>query len=179
MARRVHHSRGFGQGSQRRLTSWALGPGGDDLPTLDAIIVSASSSVIYGTGITPTAAPVTIVRTRGFVNVTQLTATAVGDGYQWAFGIGIVSADAGGVGITAVPKPFDDIDWPGWLWHQMGTQKESIGGGADHVQVVNIDSKAMRKIGLNEVAFLVMQFGEVGTSTIEVTAATRMLVKLP
>jgi len=179
MTHRKSSSRGFDRGSQRRLTFWNLGPGGDDIASMDAVVVASSQSIIYGAGLSPLIPNLTIVRTRGYIEFGLNAATAVGDGFQWAAGIAVVSLDSFTAGAASTPTPFDDIQWPGWLWHAQGALKETIGGGADHVQRVVIDSKAMRKIRLNEVVALFMQFGETGTAQLEVTAGSRMLVKLP
>ena len=181
MAHPSRRSRGFAR-ARRPAKTWNIGPGGDDIPTLDVLTFSSSTTMILGAGITPTVDPLTILRTRGFLNFNLRAASAQGDGYNWAAGIGIVSADAFAVGVTATPNPFDDASWSGWLWHAMGGFHTSIGalaiGDPSVNQVsVEIDSKAMRKLKLNEIAFLAIQAGETGTSVMHVAGATRMLLQ--
>ena len=170
---------GFARGAPRRLTSWALGPGGDDLGTMDAQVRTTTGNIIYGSGVTPVVPNLTIVRTRGFVDMRLLSATAVGDGFNYALGLGIVTNDAFSIGVTATPNPFDDADWPGWLWHDMGTLKKVLGDVDGLWRRVEIDSKAMRKLRQNEVYGLYMDFAQVASGNLEVTAATRSLFKLP
>ena len=178
--------RGFSRSSvaraPRRRTEWSLGPGGDDIATLDAATASASVNSVFGSGVIPLVGGLTITRIRGFVQLSLESATAAGDGYQYGLGIGIVTSDAFTVGITAIPKPFTDADWGGWLWHHIGAINAPIAGGAGAVPLDNtrieIDTKAMRKWSLNESLFLVGEFGETGTAVITFMGATRMLVKL-
>ena len=164
----------------KRRVAWLLGPGGDDIATLDPIAFTSSTNAILGSGVEPTIGPLVITRTRGFVEVVLTSAGAVTDGYNYAMGIGIASADAFAVGVTAVPNPFDDIDW-GWLWHHMGSIRAPFDAQADNPdvrsQLIEIDSKAMRKLALNEVCFLAIVGGESGTATMTVRGATRMLFK--
>ena len=174
--------RGFDRSVPRRLTSWVLGPGGDDI-AFDPVSFTGSSSALIGSGITPSVDRFTIVRTRGFMNIRLQAADAAGSGFTYAAGIGIVSLDAFTAGISSTPFPFNDVNWPGWLWHHMGVFKSPVGaltvgaGLAD--QHIEIDSKAMRKLRQNEVMFASVQVGEVATATLVVEIMTRVLVKLP
>ncbi len=176
---------GFRQArSQRRKTTWTLGPGGDDIATLDVVAVSSSTQFVMGSGIIPTIPELTLVRTRGMLELVLTAATAAGDGFNWACGLCVVSDDAFTVaGINAIPKPFDDADWGGWLWHRFGMlhSPEAFGGTetASANQLIEIDSKAMRKIGANEVMAAIFQSGEEGTAVMDVRIVTRALFKLP
>ena len=113
-------------------------------------------------------------------------ATGAQDGFFFALGIGIATVQAfTDVGITALPLPLDDIGWDGWLFHQMGTLRtgEKIGSSLDtgptDVLQWEIDSKAMRKVSVNEVVYAVLQSVESGTATANVQMMTRALFKLP
>ena len=179
-----HRSRSrFGQG-QRRLTSWSPGPGGNDLATLDAVAISTSTDTIIGLGQTPTVDRFTIVRIHGFLELSLETAGAVASGFSWAAGIGIFTTDAfADVGATAMPSPFDDIDWPGWMWHQQGalhTTQGAVAVGDPSINpvVIPVDTKAMRILRNNETVGMVLQSGESGVSIMRVRASTRMLVKI-
>ena len=185
---RQRSSRGFARAPQRRLTSWFLGPGGDDLPTLDIQAFSSNTTLIIGSGITPLIDNLTIVRTRGHLEFILESADALRSGFNWVAGIGIVTSDAFAVGVSAVPNPFDDADWPGWLWYASGgihspssTAIPTVGDQQTVVDnpIVEIDSKAMRKLRVNEVMFLSVQGGETGTAVMSVRGMTRVLVKLP
>ena len=43
-------------------------------------------------------------------------ATSALDGFNGAFGIGLVTRQALAVGVSAVPTPLDEEDWDGWLY---------------------------------------------------------------
>ena len=163
----------------RRQTGWELGPGGDDLATLDEVDVSASSVSILGSGVAPTVDGLTIVRVRGMIEVTSQVLTAIGDGVNFAFGIGVVTAAAFAIGVTAVPTPFTEASWEGWLWHQfVGVHGSPTIRTISNPINIEIDSKAMRKIGSDEVLMLAMEAGTIGTVTVSVRAVTRVLFKL-
>ena len=165
--------------SPKRRTLWDLGPGSSS-SDLSVQSVTSSSSVIVGTG-AEAQEPLTVVRLRGMVNLQLSAATAALDGFSVFLGIGIASADAFGAGVTALPKPFDDIDWSGWLWH-FGTSIKVPAAGAVGTTIdqldIPIDSKAMRKMNINETLFLLAQFTEVGTATVQIGGYTRVLAKL-
>ena len=186
MPRSRQFSGGFSRGRPRRKTTWSLGPGGDDLLSMDTIGFSASGQFILGSGVAPVVPELTIVRIRGYLEVGLRTADAALAGYNYVAGIGIVSGDAFSVGVTAVPKPFDDIDWPGWLWIHMsglhapaGALASSSADAQTTREVVVIDTKAMRKLGTNEVLFMIVQAAETGAATMDIRGGTRVLVKLP
>ncbi len=181
-------SRGYGRGglvrppSQRRRTQWELGPGADDIATFDLVTQSASANVIFGSAITPGTSALTIGRLHGFFSLQLMTASAAGDGYNYALSIGVASLDAVTATGTALPDSFDDIDWK-WAWHHMGfigapLASDAVGTPVDQ-QMIPIDMKVQRKLGLNEAMFVAGQFGEVGTASLDIRVATRVLVLLP
>ncbi len=185
MARAIR--RGFSRGSARgvrRKTQWSLGPGGDDLATLDAVGISSSTTVIIGSGVTPAVSQLTVVRLHGHLEFALSSAVAALGGFSFAYGIGIVTSDAFAIGVTAVPNPFDDIDWPGWLVHGSGAIRSvvgalAVGDPSINPLVVPLESKSMRILRLNEIMFLAVQAGESGTANVNVRGMTRLLVKLP
>ena len=161
----------------KRATAWGIGPGSSV-----ATAFSIDTSTILGSGVAlVTEDRVTIVRIRGALQAFLTAATAAADGFHCALGIGIVSADAFAVGVTAVPNPLDDMAWPGWMYHRFfdvhsgGTFNAADGG----VQVrFEVDSKAMRKFGINETLFGVLQVVEDTTAVMQVYFDSRILVKL-
>ena len=168
---------------ERRLTSWALGPGGGD-DDFDVTSVSAGGDVILGQGVTPTIPNMTLVRIRGKLFFHLTSADGAGSGYTFGVGIGIVSNDAFAVGVTAVPKPIADADWPGWLWYDFVSAKAPIGAISaanwqQVPQVITIDSKAMRKFRNNETLFVIVELAEVTSAVMEIACMTRILLKLP
>jgi len=177
-------SRGFGPRGPRRLTTWILGPGGDDLPTLDAISFSANTIAILGSGITPVIPALTIVRIHGHLELLFSAADVALAGFNWVAGIGVVTLDAFTAGAGSIPDLFADIDWPGWMWMATGsihTAKGAFAVGDPTVNpvIVKIDSKSMRKLRVNEVMFMAFETGEAPAATMTVRGMTRALVKLP
>ena len=162
----------------KRQTGWEEGVG--ELTSLQA--VTASTSLIIGSvGFQLAVDGVTLIRTRGIIQVI-LTAAGAAEGFNGAFGICVVSNDAFAVGITAIPNPVDDMDWDGWLYHQfwslMAPAAFQATGTGPFVKDLVIDSKAMRKVGQNDTIVLVGQFLEIGTAALSVTAGSRFLFKL-
>ena len=107
-------------------------------------------------------------------------ATNANDGFNYAFGIGKASLAAFTAGVASVPTPFTEAAYSGWLWHTMGFIGSPVAGAEGTTRdtlIISIDSKAMRKLEADEVLYLAGEFGEVGTATMIVKAATRMLFK--
>ena len=177
MARRL---RGFSQGrtsGKRRQTGWEAGPGS---LTMAEGTLSGSGNLIIGSGIAPVVDGLTLVRTRGDITMGLRTAGSVGDGFLVGVGIGIVTNDAFAVGVTAVPSPIDDMDWDGWLFHKLVNLFTVVGTEDNPVTAarIDVDSKAMRKIGINETMYLSAQGVEVGVATMAIAGITRTLFKL-
>ena len=163
----------------RRRTGWEEGPG---IQTLSQF--TTSTAAILGAGQSFNLDGFTIVRIRGLLDMFLTTATANGSGFVGAFGIGIVTDAAFAVGITAVPTPLTEIEWEGWMYHQFisvhgpagTTAFPAISAGS---QIV-VDTKAMRKIGSDEVLMAVIEVTEdVADATLNVRFGSRMLLKLP
>ena len=90
MARPRGSSRGR---TNPRKTSWGLGPG-DQGP----VVITGSGNTILGNGAAPSVLGATMVRIRGQLGLTMLAATAIGDGYTGAVGVGVVTASAFAIG---------------------------------------------------------------------------------
>ena len=108
--------------SQRRRTGWEVGVG--DISALQSI--TTSSVAIVGNGLVALLDGLTLVRTRGIIQLVLTAAASPLDGFRGAFGICIVSEDAFGIGATAVPDPVADAGWDGWLWHQFYSLMQPI-----------------------------------------------------
>ena len=164
----------------RRQTAWQQGP-----ESVGAAITSTSAALWSATGASMASGrEVTIVRTRGWMHaVMNISDTAQG-GFRGACGIGIATIEAIAAGVAAVKHPLGDIEWDGWLWHSVfdvRTITSTIADGSNAAAVsqrVEIDSKAMRKISDEEVMFGVVEVVEVGISSMQLWANTRVLVKL-
>ena len=145
--------------------------------------VSIDSVNLFPTGITASVDGLTIVRTRGELLLTLSSTPVAGDGWpEIAFGICIVSENAAGIGVTAIPDPIADIAWDGWYVYWTGaihTGQNNLYGPAAAARIV-IDNKAMRKHKNTDVAVGVISFlGEEQTSVVEARLNTRELVLLP
>ena len=83
MARGRSLSRGFARETRGTRTRpfWALGPGGDDIASMDSVVFSSSSQSIMGAGVTPTAQGFTVLRTHGFLELILHSATSLADGF--------------------------------------------------------------------------------------------------
>jgi len=121
----------------------------------EAVNVSAGASVIISS-FDPSAAGLlgaTLVRSRGIATV-RPQSFAADSTVAGAFGICVVSDDAFIAGTAAIPRPFDDADWGGWLvWRSFDDVWEfGDATGIPNRQAIQmeIDSKAMRKVGGNE-----------------------------
>ncbi len=167
MARRRH----FGHvGSHKRLTQW-IGPAAQGY----IAVASTGATLISSSSFSEAA---TVVRTRGVVSV-QPGSFSADLNFIGGFGVAIVSQDALGIGITAVPKPLTDSSWGGWLvWRTFaGHLDVQSAVGFDVQSMVNfeVDSKSMRKFSPNEAMIMV---AESETGAFDIYDGTRSLIKL-
>ena len=173
MARRSGFSRGRPRSSGVS-RDWGAGPGGTGVTN-----ITASGSAILGNGVVTVQNELTILRTRGLLDVALLgAATANGDGYFGAVGICVVTDAAFTAGITAIPTPITEAVWNGWLWHQfISVYDNDISGESsrDKQRQYEIDSKAMRKFDSEMVVAAVIEVVEIGGAALTVFLDTRML----
>ncbi len=167
MARQQHRFRGSSRTS--RLTTW-LGPA-------DAGYVNVASGGKSLLASSSFEEPNTVIRTRGVVSVGPQS-FGVDVEIKGAYGVAIVSTDALAVGITAIPGPFSDSDWGGWLvWRSFAFIFEfgdSTGRMFANVNM-EIDSKAMRKVESNESLVVI---AESQGGLFQIWDGTRHLIKL-
>ena len=106
-------SRGLSRGRvvPRRRKVWGLGVGGTAVTSL-----SVTGAQFVGSAVTPTVDDLTLMRTRGMLNLVGLTSDAAGVGFQGAFGIAVATAAAVTAGIASVPTPLTEQAWDGWLY---------------------------------------------------------------
>ena len=181
MSPRNFHTRGRA-GSSRRKTAWTSGPFTSAPASITAagntIVLTSQQAIVDG---------LTIVRIRGSFSAWLEVVTAAGDGFgSIAFGMAIVSENAAGIGVTAVPSPLDDIVWNGWIVHQViapvigfSTTESENTGPVSQVRF-DFDSKAMRKWANTDVIIAALAVtNEVGTATLTFGMRSRVLVKLP
>ena len=174
--------RGFNQvRSQKRLPSWSQGPGSDTVQTL-----VAEGKTILGSGIQPVVDGLTVVRTRGILELVLKTSSTAGGGISGAFGIAVCTNDAFAVGVTAVPDPVADAGWNGWAYHYFfgvhsltATIADGVNAGAVYDRHV-IDGKAMRKLADDMTYYGVIEVSEeIGSVACDVHFDSRVLFKLP
>ena len=164
-------------GGPSRQVSWEVGPRG-------SVATSTTSNSLFPTAAEAALDKLTIVRTRGQLIVEYTTGDAVAEGHEWAFGMCIVSQNAAGIGVTAVPDPLIDIAWEGWFVYEMGIVKQ-VGTTLDQSEIgagqrIEIDSKAMRKLRITDNVVAVFSNTIVGSpGQVRASMLSRMLVKLP
>jgi len=141
VANRVFRARGRG-GKKIDFKQWSFIPGIQLNPSGAATVLMGSLAF---------SSPATLLRLRGNGSVAMDGETDAED-TQVTFGIGLFSTDAVTLGVTALPDPSSEPEFP-WIWYDshaiMVTNVETgvttpsdIMGAARFV----IDSKAMRKI---------------------------------
>ena len=164
-------------GLSLRKVSWSSGPFGQ------TGAIAASTINAFPNTAVAVLDDLTIVRTRGQLLLQLVSASARGEGFRWAFGMCIVSQNAAGVGVTAVPDPLADIAWDGWFVFETG-HLDAIDATPDPAspgvaQVIVIDSKAMRKLHLTDTVIAMLSVTEQGTADMQGSLSTWILSKLP
>ncbi len=173
------------RGGSRRRTSWGVGPGSGTTTNQ----VSATGTLLPA-GATLTDDGLTLIRTRGVLDMQITDSGTPAATMMGAVGIGVVTSEAFAIGATAVPLPVTDDQWDGWLYHWYFSlwSANAINGGSQvdtdaintnlaHVRF-EVDSKAMRKIDFNETIMACLEVIETGTSIMNWSFRSRTLVKL-
>ncbi len=157
----------------RRATQWLAGA-----PVGNEVALAAATSVldqVFAFG-----EDATIVRTRGrlWVASDQQVATEDASG---AIGFSVVTDQAAAIGVTAVPKPVADQSSDNWfLWEPWATKfffGSAVGFDAKGFSVIELDSKAQRKVDDGDNVAVVLQNNS-STAGIVFHLQFRMLVKL-
>ena len=160
------------RGSQKRLTEWS------SLADQSYVDVGSGASVLLSS--VSFEDPGTIVRSRGIFSI-RAQSPITGDlDIGGAFGVGLVSAEALAIGITALPKPHADADWGGWMVWRPFQYFIEFGDGTgvnmfSNDWMLEIDSKAMRKVEPNSAMVFVVE-SQVGVFS--VAEKVRLLLKL-
>ncbi len=164
--------------SQRRKTAWSIGPGGTGVT-----IVSTSSASFLGGGAQPIIDGLTVVRIRGELLIYLTLGTSTGDAFSGAVGIGDVALPAFTAGIASVPTPITEETDENWLWHSYFTvaahNATETAFNESAVLRLPIDSKAMRKQGVDRVLYAAIEVVEIGAATLHAFLNCRVLDKLP
>ena len=175
MARR----RQFNTGSVRK-TTWIGGI--LDVPTnenrLDGQTAEIFASVDTRLAVNQVLNGATIVRSRGIFSACGGITTA--NNYViGAYGVIIVSGEAFDAGLAALPTPWSESDYDGWLVHGFFSTMNLIGtsvGSIDTAGPIDIDSKAMRKLKAGDVIVWMME--NASSDNVDVFWNFRQLVKL-
>jgi len=175
---------------QRRQTTWGVGP--ETGVNGDVQTITASSSVLASTVVTPLIEGLTTIRLRGDLNLFLSASSGAGSGFHGAFGIGIVTDQAIAIGITALPTPLDEEDSSIWLYHRYfglfsagaiaaaDAQDEDLVNPVSAALHIEVDTKAMRKFPIANTMYAVIQVVRAGASgTLRWAFNSRQLVKLP
>ena len=147
------------------------------------VAVAGGAKVIvtsfFPEGETPSMVKPTIVRTRGNVLVKPSTGIVTDLNFVGAIGTAIVSKQAFDAGVASVPGPFIDSDWGGWLvWRSFSYSQEVAGTVGNLVlnhMTFEVDSKAMRKMGANDV---LVDVAESQGGAFSISMQLRVLAKL-
>ncbi len=120
--------------------------------------------------------PFTIVRTHFEIKLMSDQAAAV-ENQSMALGMAVVSEEAAGVGITAVPLPITNMGSSLFFMHQIvfgdGTRTATQTTDSTYV---SIDNKAMRKVDSGQDIVTIVEGGGVGAGMF-ITIAGRQLIK--
>ena len=170
-------SRGFSHRSQRSsgvARDWGVGTGGSALSN-----IAASSTFIVGSGLQTVGSELTLLRTRGLIDLFLTSATSAGDGYFGAFGIGVFTDQAFTAGVASLPSPLTEAFSNAWLYHQYlsvhAGEAGGLSGGGEAHQRIDVDSKAMRKFDANQVMVAVVELVEIGTAVANLFFDSRIL----
>ncbi len=126
----------------------------------------------------------TLVRTRGRLMISNDASSSSGDMGIVTMGIIVVTAAA--FAGSSVPTPLTDVG-SDWLWWDVATfgrisaAAEDVVNNPLTIDRIQVDSKAMRKIGLNQVLLFVAQLTpcDSGTVVANICGNLRMLLKAP
>ena len=171
-------NRRFAQTSRKRRVSWE----GGNTDIADLVVATAQAvTVLTETQLENFPTP-TLIRTRG--RLTGFTDTSSTPGAFGVVGLGmiVVTASAAAVGVTAIPTPLTDLgsDWLWWDSMTLGADAGDVIGSEITIDRLSIDSKAMRKIGNNQVVLLVAELLTCeGTLVVNLCGSQRFLLKAP
>ncbi len=168
----AHPRRSFSRGPKRQV-AWI------NSADQGYLTVSAGSKAIHQSFAPATAGLLkpTIVRTRGVVSFKSTQAAADAE-VIGAYGMAIVSDQAFAAGAASIPGPFTDADWDGWfLWGGIALSLQFVDATGVYVEdrLLEVDSKAMRKVSDNETVVFMVESQAVA---FEFAAVFRELFKL-
>jgi len=171
-------NRRFAPASRKRRMSWE---GGNvdiaDLTTVSPLAVTVLTEAQLENFPTPT-----LIRSRGRINAYTDPSATPGSFAVVGVGLIVVTAAAAAVGVTAIPTPLTELgsDWLWWDSLSVGSDAADVIGSTITVDRLSVDSKAMRKIGNNQVVLLVAEMLTCeGTMVVNLCGTLRFLLKAP
>ena len=158
---------------QRRKSLWISGPDETQITT-----VAAGSADLQSTLNAAALAlvPFTIVRTVGHILVLS-DQTAAPEVFHGAYGMEVVSIQAGAGGTGTIPTPITEQSSDMWVMYQLVSGAFQTSGGTQEGFIFEFDSRGMRKVEDGETVVTVFENGS-GTAGIDYLARLRFLVKL-
>jgi len=169
----AHPRRRSGFVASKRQTTW-VGPADQ------GYVAVASGAKVLVASFDPDSSSLkktTLIRTRGMMSVRPAT-LSTGIDLIGAWGLAVVSDQAFGIGITAIPGPFTNAGWDGWFaWGSYSFSWDdatSVGRAIASIQF-EVDSKGMRKVSDNETVVVVAEQQGGGAT---VSMPFRLLFKL-
>ncbi len=145
------------------------------IPAQDYVNVASGGATIIANLAVEDA--ITVMRNRGMVSI-RLQAYTADLTVAGAYGMAVVSQEAFAAGVASIPEPFSDSDWGGWMvWRSFFQRFEfddATGLTFPAAMDFEVDSKAMRKVGPNEV---VVQIAESQTGAYALATGVRTLIK--
>ncbi len=172
MARRREFVRGAAAITHRRLTSWF------EFAPVAVSMDGVGGTIIFSLNAAALALrPFTIVRSRFEIDLRSDQAAAI-ELQRVGLGMAVVSDQASGVGVTAVPTPITDMASDLWFVYQLIYADESnLTDRTRPSTKMAIDSKAMRKVDIGQDLVIVGEASGLSNGTI-LTVGGRMLVKV-
>jgi len=153
---------------------WGAGTG-----SVSATAISGGGKVILGSGVQTVGSELTLLRTRGILDMFLLSATSAGDGFFGAMGIGVFTDQAFTAGVASLPSPRTEQFSNAWLYHTYVSVHAGVAGGLEGGREATfrdmVDSKAMRKFDANQVMVAILDVAEIGTAVMQVHFDTRIL----
>ncbi len=171
-------NRRFAQTSRKRVTSWH----GQNIDVVDLVAATPQFFTLISEAVLETFPTPTLIRTRGRLMLTNDASSAAGS--RAIVTAGIIKVTAAALAGSAVPTPIADVG-SDWLWWDVMTFGDVTGSIADtgpqETDRIVIDSKAMRKVGLNEVIIIVFELSSCQSTTMvgNICGNIRMLLKAP
>jgi len=161
--------------ARKRVTSWH----GANIAISDLVTATPQFNTLVPEATMETFPTPTIVRIRGNIGVASDVSST--DSAFAHVSMGIIKVTAAALAGSAVPTPTADIgsDWIWWSNIIVAKWTATVNEGSIWRNVM-VDSKAMRKVGLNEALIFVAELINCGlTSQANLCGAIRVLLKAP